>query len=211
MTKDGGGESPSHRGWGHLGQMVLGYIRTQTEQTVESEPGSSTLPWPVSWLLTPGSCLAWVSLPWRLSGMCYEGTHSVLTKFLSAVVFYYSNRNLNITFGSIPCGYTRQRNDSSRSRKAQNPLPVPQNTAWFNANVPRLPDCLAKTMAPYSPADLHLPGLDGNRRQGCNGHFSLIMPCLVSQWGHFLSLWNLSKHSYVQLKCHSAYDAAVPL
>jgi hypothetical protein len=39
------------------GLVVLGSIRKQAEQTVESKPVGSTPPWPLHQLLPPGSCL----------------------------------------------------------------------------------------------------------------------------------------------------------
>lgn len=39
------------------GQVVLGWIRKQTEQTTESKPVSNTPPWPLLQFLPAGSCL----------------------------------------------------------------------------------------------------------------------------------------------------------
>lgn len=102
-----------------LGQVVLGCVRGQTEQAMESESVNSTPPWFLLPFLPPGSCRNSLS-----DGLWPESCKRnvfflklVLVRFF-VCLFYHSNRNSS---------YSSQQDGSA----SKNTCPRPVDPGWI--------------------------------------------------------------------------------
>ena len=80
-------EVPGYCGWCHPWSGVLWSLRKQTEWAMMSKPESSTLPWPLHQLLSPGSCPAWVLVQTSFDDKLWCGSISHMNLFFPNLLF----------------------------------------------------------------------------------------------------------------------------